>query len=162
MRVPRKLSSRAAIRHLVDGRRIIGRSEVIAFPDLKIKRIAAKIDTGAATAAIHCADISSFQRDGRTWVRFHVVLGAGKQRRLQKCTAPVCDVRKVKHSGGIPEQRYVIQTPVTLGGQTWTIELTLASRENLRFRVILGRQALREKRFLVHPGRRNVQGEPDG
>jgi hypothetical protein len=58
----------------------------------------------------------------------------------------------VTDSGGHREERYVIETPITLSGHTWTIEITLTEREDMLFRMLLGRRALR-KRFIVNPAR---------
>jgi hypothetical protein len=68
------------------------------------------------------------------------------------CTADVVDKRMVTDSGGHEEERYVIETPITIAGQTWSIEITLTERENMLFRMLLGRSALR-KRFIVNPAR---------
>ena len=68
------------------------------------------------------------------------------------CLASVVDKRLVTDSGGHAEERYVIKTPITIAGQTWSIEITLTERENMLFRMLLGRSAL-NKRFIVNPAR---------
>ena len=68
------------------------------------------------------------------------------------CTANVVDKRLVTDSGGHEEERYVIMTPIIIAGQTWPIEITLTERENMLFRMLLGRSAIR-KRFIVNPAR---------
>jgi hypothetical protein len=68
------------------------------------------------------------------------------------CVANVVDKRLVTDSGGHEEERYVIETPITIAGQTWSIEITLTERENMLFRMLLGRRALR-KRFIINPAR---------
>jgi len=66
------------------------------------------------------------------------------------CTAKVIDRRFVMDSGGHREKRYVISTKVVCGGESWPIEVTLTDRDTMRFRMLLGRTAIR-KRFLVDP-----------
>ena len=39
--------------------------------------------------------------------------------------------------------RYVIETPVRLGGRIWPVEMTLTNRDSMKFRMLLGRTALR-------------------
>ncbi|MGL6028022.1 MAG: ATP-dependent zinc protease family protein, partial [Vibrio sp.] len=66
------------------------------------------------------------------------------------CEAEVIDQRSVRDSGGHQEQRYVIRTEVSFGGQTWPIEITLTNRENMAFRMLLGRTAMHH-RIIVDP-----------
>jgi hypothetical protein len=66
--------------------------------------------------------------------------------------AEVVDERWVRNSGGQRELRPVIETVVRIGKKRWRIELTLTRRDDMGFRMLLGRQALR-KRALVDPGK---------
>jgi hypothetical protein len=67
------------------------------------------------------------------------------------------EFRQIRSSNGIEEIRPVIAATVRLLGQTWQIELTLTNRDQMGFRMLLGRQALRG-RFLVDPGRSYCTG----
>jgi hypothetical protein len=62
----------------------------------------------------------------------------------------------VRNSGGQAELRPVIETLVQVGSAVWTIELTLTNRDEMGFRLLLGRQAVR-RRYLVDPGRSYLQ-----
>ncbi len=72
---------------------------------------------------------------------------------IVSCTAPpISDIRKVKSSNGTSEQRYVIETTVILGRETWVIEITLTDRSDMSYLMLLGREAL-GKKFLVDPSK---------
>lgn len=135
---------------------IIGWREHVALPELGIPEVKAKIDTGARSSALHAVDIEMFQGDGKMMVRFKVHPYQRDTHRTVFAEAQLIDQREVRNSGGHAQLRPVIQTTVELGAFTFPIELTLTNRDNMGFRMLLGRQAVRG-RFLVDAGRSFLQ-----
>lgn len=131
---------------------LIGWREWVSLPELGLSKIKAKIDTGARTSALHAFALHPFMEDGKHRIRFDIHPLQHNTSKIITCTADIVDRRLVTDSGGHEEERYVIYTPVTIAGQTWPIEITLTERENMLFRMLIGRSALR-KRFIVNPAR---------
>ncbi len=138
---------------------IIGWREWVTLSSLNVQPIKAKIDTGARTSAIHAYRIRPFDRDGDAWIEFFLHPTQGRKQPEVRCEAPVLEQRKVKSSTGHSELRYVIETQITLAGKALDIELTLTNRDQMGFRMLIGREAVRE-RFLVDPGRSFRGGQP--
>lgn len=138
---------------------IIGWREWVGLPDFGIKRIKVKVDTGARSSSLHAFDKKIFDRDGKQWVRFKVHPIQRKSDKTVAVEAEILEFRSVRSSSGKASVRPVIITSVSLMGQTWPVELTLASRDEMGFRMLLGREAFR-RRFLVDAGRSYYGGKP--
>jgi hypothetical protein len=136
----------------------IGWREWVSLPELGIEHIKAKIDTGARTSALHAFSVRAFTKQGKKMVRFQIHPYQRRKDVVVECIAPVLDKRWVTDSGGHREQRYVIESSVKLGDQVWPIELTLTNRENMKFRMLLGRTAMKG-RLVVNPGRSYLVGK---
>ena len=102
--------------------------------------------------------IEEFERDNQAWVRFGLHPNRDSRRQHVDCEAPIKDRRDVTDSGGHSENRYVIDTTFALAGKKILAEVTLTNRDNMRYRLLLGRNALR-RRFLVDPGRSYLLGK---
>ncbi len=135
---------------------VIGWRERVALPDLGIAGLAAKIDTGARTAALHAVDQRIVDVGGRPWVEF--MIPVHNRRTATIVRAPLVDERDIKNTGGVPERRLIVQTLLLIGRHRWHIEVSLANREKMEFDLILGRTAIRGRGILIDPGRSFVLG----
>lgn len=138
---------------------LIGWRESLALPTLGIDKINAKIDTGARTSALHAFQIKIYHEFDRTapfhdrdMVKFRVHPIQRDTHSTIECIAPLLEYRHVTNSGGHTQLRPVIESTVKLGDYQWTIELTLTNRDAMGFRMLLGRQAVKN-RFLVDSGK---------
>ncbi|GGD04134.1 ribosomal protein S6 modification protein [Aquisalinus flavus] len=134
----------------------LGWREWIGLPAFGIDRMKAKIDTGAKTSAIHAYKVREFDRDGALFVSFYIHPVQRKKKPEIYCEAPVADRRAVRSSNGKEEIRYVIRTELQIGSDVWPAEFTLTNRDQMGFRALVGREALR-KRYLIDPSRSFVQ-----
>jgi hypothetical protein len=140
-------------------RPLIGWCEWVQFPQLGLPAVKAKIDTGARTSALHASTIDPFRRKGQLWVRFTIQPLPFAKSLVLECEAPVVDRRLVKDSGGKSEKRYVIETLVVVGGTPRRIEVTLTNRDNMVFRMLLGRQAINKFHYHVAPSQSCLMGK---
>lgn len=129
---------------------LVGWRETLSLPGLGIEGINAKIDTGAKTSCLHAFKVESFEKDEALWVRFWIHPNQHNTELEAVCEAKVTDQRVVRDSGGHEESRFVIESDLRIGGRSWPIEITLTNRENMAFRMLLGRSAMRN-RIVVDP-----------
>jgi len=101
--------------------------------------------------------IEPFRRGGALWLRFELHPIQRSEAMKVTCEAHAIDERTVRNSGGGVERRYIIKTLLKLGEASWPIELALANRDQMGFRMLLGRTAL-EGRALIEPGRSYLLG----
>lgn len=136
---------------------VIGWREWVCLPELNIRYVKAKIDTGARTSALHAYDVKEYKSGRKTMVQFKVHPVQKNQNLSVKCVGELVEKRKIKDSGGTVTLRPVIRTPITIGDLTWEIELTLINRDEMGFRMLLGRAAIKGH-LLVNPGRSHLLG----
>lgn len=129
---------------------IAGWREWVSLPDLDIPKIKAKLDTGARSSALNATNIRTEHEGTTTWVTFDVFPNRRSDKSVT-CRAKTIDRRTVSDSGGHKEQRWVIETAISMGGQTWPMEMTLTDRRGMKFSLLLGRTALKD-RFAVDAG----------
>lgn len=136
----------------IKNKKIIGRLETIQLPELAINSLQVRVDTGAKTSSLHVDNLIKVIIKGKPWVTFDIHPDVHNVDSIVSCSAPICDIRQVKSSNGKSEQRYVIETDISLGEKTWPIQITLTNRADMSYLMLLGREAL-GKRFLVDPSR---------
>jgi hypothetical protein len=138
---------------------VIGWRERVGLPDFGIGSIRAKIDTGAASSSIDVSEVEEYTaHDGSMRVRFAI---RHRKRSTIEGDAPVVAVRTIRNPGrgGREEQRFVISTTIRMNEHEWPIELNLARRSRMRYRMLVGRQAL-AGRCLVDPDASFLLGRP--
>jgi hypothetical protein len=139
---------------------LLGWREWLALPELNIERIKAKIDTGARSSALHAFAIEPYRKGGQRWVMFAIHPIQKHTDSVIECHAPIKDRRFVSDSGGHKQRRYVIDSQLLLGHSLISAEITLTNRDNMQFRMLLGRTAM-NGRFIIDPSASYVQGKPN-
>jgi hypothetical protein len=133
---------------------VIGRDEMISFPDLGVGLVDGRVDTGARTSAMHAANIEIFEKGDERWVRFDFEDYSGLEARLWK-------QKYVRSSNGKKQSRYFIKSYVKfVNGEKYPITLSLTDRSKMKFPVLLGRRLL-SGRFLVDVGQMFMLGKKD-
>ena len=138
----------------------IGWREWVSLPEWGVEHVKAKIDTGARTSTLHAFDLEWFDRDGREWVRFEVHPWQRTTREPVVAEAAVLERRDVKSSSGRVDHRPIVETVIRIAGVDVPSEITLTRRDEMGFRMLIGRQALR-RRFVVDAGRSYLGGRPE-
>ena len=147
---PKRLKRKKKVKPLVGWR------EYVALPDLGVEKIKVKVDTGARTSALHVFHLKRVEEEGQVYANFSVHPVQRKSFPQIMCRAPVVDERWIKSSNGEKQLRLVIRTTIRIGEFAYPIELTLTNRDQMGFRMLLGREAIR-KRFAVDPGSSYLQ-----
>lgn len=136
--------------------KIIGSVEWCTFSDLQIPIIRARIDSGAKTSSIQATDIKIVHIEDEDWVVFSVNPIQHNDSIKVRCKAKLVDKRSIKGSFGISEERLIIRSPITIGETTFDIELSLANRNTMEYRMLLGREALAGQ-YLINPAEKHLQ-----
>ena len=123
-------------------KRTVGWREWAGLPRLGVDTIKAKLDTGARTSALHAFDVEPLRVDDEDWVRFAVHPMQRSDARETICQAKIHGRRWVTNPGGRRQRRIIIETTVRIGDEEWPIELGLTDRDEMGFRLLLGRGAL--------------------
>ncbi len=139
-------------------RLIIGWREWVSLPSIGIPCLKAKIDTGAKTSSIHAFSVDVFSDRGQPRVHFFVHPLQARRDTVVECFADLKDRRMVSDSGGHREKRYVIEIPIIVGTIEFPIEITLANRDTMSFRMLFGRSAM--VNMLVDPSKSYLLGRP--
>jgi len=134
---------------------IIGRRDRIDLPELGLRNIRAKIDSGAYGSALHCSQIEVIVKNNKMVLSF-VPLDQGYHGFTnKKYYFEHYKDKLVKSSSGESEHRYIIATDTIIFGQTIRTEFSLTDRSQMKYPILLGRKFLR-KRFLVDVSQKEV------
>jgi ribosomal protein S6--L-glutamate ligase len=129
---------------------IIGREEWCSLPALGLNAIKIRVDSGAKTSALHAFNVNTFTENGKEYVKFNVHPLQNNRKIVKRCVAPIVDRRVIKSSNGEVEKRIIILSTIRLGNEAWEIEISLTNRDSMGYRMLLGREAMRNK-VLVDP-----------
>lgn len=131
----------------------------MSLPGLDVPWIKAKLDTGARTSTLHAFDLHELDRGGEAWVRFSIHPWQRSDEDAVTVDCPVHDRRAVRSSSGHAEERIVVLMDLELVGRKVSAEVTLSRRDEMGFRMLVGREALRQG-FVVDSGRSYLGGRP--
>ena len=138
---------------------VAGWREWVALPDLDVEWMKAKVDTGARSSALHAYDVSVVDRDGLEHASFEIHPWQRSDLDARRVELPIIDRRTVRSSTGHEEERLVVRTTLRIVGLDVDAELTLTNRDEMGFRMLVGREALRGS-VLVDPGRSYLGPRP--
>ena len=138
-------------------KQVIGRVERVDFPRFGLLALEAKVDTGARTSSIHCADVrvEAEDEDGRYHISFTLLDPEHPDYNGRRFRARRVATRTVRSSNGEVQERHVIEADVIIAGRTIRTKFNLADREAMNYPVLLGRRLLRDN-FLVDVAQRRV------
>ena len=128
-------------------KRVVGWKEHAALPDLKVKDVIAKMDTGANLASIDASEIKYSTKGGIKHVNFKIMK---RNNTVRKTSAPLAGFKRIKSSNGDVERRPYIKTTLLVDGISKKIELTLTDRGPMDYTMLIGRKAL-GRRWVVNP-----------
>lgn len=134
---------------------IIGKSDKADFPELDLRNIDVKIDTGAFTSSIHCSSIEVLKINNKKVLKFCLLDPSHKKYNGKQLFVSDFKLKKIKSSNGEVQERYVIKTTLVLFSTTFFVELSLSERGEMKFPVLLGRKLLTGN-FIVDTACRNL------
>lgn len=129
------------------------------MPEIGVPWIKAKIDTGAQSSALHAYELKEFTRDGDSWVSFCIHPWQRSDREPHYVELPVFDNRIIRSSSGHTEERFIVKIPLKIVGTEVTALVSLTNRDEMGFRMLIGREALRQG-FIVDPAASYLGGRP--
>ena len=120
----------------------VGWEEWVSLPELNLPALVVKTDSGADLSALHAFNIQTFGKEDNLMVRFGINPIDTDERFSIFCSTRVIDQKNITSSNGISELRYVIETEIIIGDVKKKIPVTLTNRENMKYKMIIGRSAL--------------------
>ncbi len=139
-------------------KKIIGWKEWFSLDCLALPAIKAKIDTGAKTSSLHAFNIETFYIEDVEYVRFEIHPLQKNKKLARTCVARIVDRRMVSDSSGKKERRIVIESNLKVGANAARVEITLANRDSMAFKMLLGREALKELKMITDVSKSFILG----
>ncbi len=136
-------------------KKVIGSRDKADLPEFNLFDLPCKIDTGAATSAIHCFQVKLLEEKHKEVISFRLLDPAHDAYNGKEFRTSNFKEKRVKNSFGQSEYRYVIKSKIVLFGKAIETEFTLADRILMRYPLLLGRRLLRSK-FLVDVARYDI------
>jgi hypothetical protein len=135
--------------------KIIGRTDKADFPELDLRNINIKVDTGAFTSSIHCHDIKEIELNGEKYIEFKLLDPSHAKYKDKIFKTKNYKMKAIKSSFGNIEERFIIKTIIVIFAQEYPIELSLSERSDMKFPILLGRRFL-NKEFIVNTSLKNI------
>lgn len=154
------ITKASSIKNKKTAKKTLGWKEWFGLDCLSLPAIKGKIDTGAKTSSLHAFNIESFYIEDVEYVQFDIHPLQKTKKLVRTCVARIIERRMVSDSGGKKEKRIVIKSDLRIGERNFRIELTLANRDSMTFRMLLGRDAVKQAKMLVDPSKSFLQGKP--
>lgn len=123
----------------------IGRSEVISLPELALRHIPARIDTGATVSSIWASAI----QETDAGLSFTLFDSESEHYSGETIVMPAYGKRAVSSSMGHTQVRYEVKLLISLHGRRIRAKVTLADRSAQIYPILIGRNILRNK-FIVN------------
>jgi hypothetical protein len=132
----------------------IGWKEHLHFTEWDLRRVRVKIDTGARSSALDVVRYELMQTaGGGLMATLYLALDRRHPGRFTRIHTPVLRMVLVRNTSGKSEERPLVETAVRLGPIQKRISITITNRSRMRYRMILGREALAND-FLVDVSRK--------
>jgi hypothetical protein len=134
---------------------VIGRHTSISFPSFGIKKVPAKVDTGADSSSLWASDVAEV--NGLLSYKLFApssIFFTGQEIKTKQYQKSY-----IKNSFGHTEQRYKVKVPIQVEGRHINASFTLADRSLNTFPVLIGRRTLQGK-FLVDVSKAQPQRRP--
>lgn len=123
----------------------IGCQEYLDIPTFGVKKILAKIDTGAYTGALHCEELAVVKVGGKEVLKFRPVNRNHKTYETSEFTT-----MRVRSASGHMSLRYIVPIQIKLKGKLYDTVIGLSDRSDMRRPMLIGRRFLRENNIIVN------------
>ncbi len=123
---------------------VLGAIEKVKVDTIK-QQFDARVDTGATTSSINAIDIQEFERNGKTWVKFHIKDDSTAADKMHWIEAPVVRYVKIRQAtNDASERRIVVELWIQLGDVHEKAQFTLADRSQMSHPILLGREFIQD------------------